>query len=85
MTIIELKAVLIYMIAILIMSAKLATPDPLRISVVSNKGYDIIILVYDVVSKISRRDSDHIVNFGGVTREVQNFHCFYWVAEVPYF
>ena len=73
------------MIAILTMSAKLATPDLLRISVVSNKDYDVIILVYDLVSKILRRDSDHIVNFGGVTREMQNFHCFFWVAKVPYF
>ena len=73
------------MIAILTMSAKLATPDLLRISVVSNKDYDVIILVYDLVSKVLRRDSDHIVNFGGVTREGQNFHCFFWVAKVPYF
>ena len=73
------------MIAILTMSAKLATSDLLRISVVSNKDYDVIILVYDLVSKILRRDSDHIVNFGGVTREMQNFHCFFWVAKVPYF
>ena len=73
------------MIAILTMSAKLATSDLLRISVVSNKDYDVIILVYDLVSKILRRDSDHIVNFGGVTREMENFHCFFWVAKVPYF
>ena len=73
------------MIAILTMSVKLATSDLLRISVVSNKDYDVIILVYDLVSKILRRDSDHIVNFGGVTREMQNFHCFFWVAKVPYF
>ena len=34
------------------MSAKMATLDLLKIKVFSNKGYDIIIPVYDVTNKI---------------------------------
>ena len=44
------------------MSAKLATPGLLKITVVWKKGYDIIVSVDDVTDKISSRDSDYIVD-----------------------
>ena len=44
------------------MSAKMATPDLLKITVFSNKGYDIIISVNDVTNKILSRDSNYIVD-----------------------
>ena len=50
------------MVAILIMSAKLATLDLLKIKVFWNKGYDVIIYVYDVINKILSRDSSYIVD-----------------------
>ena len=39
------------MVTILAMSAKLCTPDLLEIKVFQNKGYDIKILDYDIISK----------------------------------
>ena len=44
------------------MSAKLATPGLLKITVVWKKGYDIIVSVDDVTDKILSRDSDYIVD-----------------------
>ena len=44
------------------MSAKIATPDLLKIKVFRKKVYDVIISVYDVTSKISSRDSNYRVN-----------------------
>ena len=44
------------------MSAKMVTPDLLKITVFSNKGYDIIISVNDVTNKILSRDSSYIVD-----------------------
>ena len=44
------------------MSAKMATPGLLKITVFWNKGYDIIISVYDVTNKILSRDSNYIVD-----------------------
>ena len=44
------------------MSAKMATPDLLKITVFGNKGYDVIILVDDVVITILSRDSNYIVD-----------------------
>ena len=43
------------------MSAAMATPSLLKITVFWNKGYDVIILVDDVTNKILTRDSNHIV------------------------
>ena len=43
------------------MSAKLATPGLVKISIIRNKGYDVIILDYDVSNKILSRDSNYIL------------------------
>ena len=50
------------MMAILMMSAKLATPGLLIIKIFQNKGYDVIIPDYDVTDKISSRDSNYVVD-----------------------
>ena len=44
------------------MSAKMATPGLLKITVFWNKGYDVIISVHDVTNKILLRDSNYIVD-----------------------
>ena len=44
------------------MSAKMATPGLLKITVFWNKGYDVIISVHDVTNKILSRDSNYIVD-----------------------
>ena len=44
------------------MSAKMATPGFLKITVFWNKGYDVIISVDDVTNKILSRDSNYIVD-----------------------
>ena len=43
------------------MSAKLATPDFLKIQIFRNKGYNVIISDYDVTNKILLCDSNYIV------------------------
>ena len=43
-------------------SAKMATPGLPKITVFWNKGYDVIIFVHDVSSKILSRDSNYIVH-----------------------
>ena len=48
----SLKVVLINMVAILMMSTKLATLGLLEIKVFWNKGYDVIISINDVANKI---------------------------------
>ena len=53
---------LINMVTILMMSVKMATLEFLEIRVFWNKGYDVIILVYDVTNKILSRHSNYIVN-----------------------
>ena len=50
------------MVTILMMPAKLATLDLLKIKVFLNKRYDDTISVYDVTSRILSRDSIYIVN-----------------------
>ena len=50
------------MVTILMMSAKMATPGLLKITVFWNKGYDVIISVDDVTNKILSRDSNYIVD-----------------------
>ena len=50
------------MVTILMMSAKLATLGLLKIKVFWNKGYDVIIFVYDVINKNLSRDSNYIVD-----------------------
>ena len=44
------------------MSAKMATPGLLKITVFWNKGYDVIIPVDDVANEILSRDPNHIVD-----------------------
>ena len=44
------------------MSAKMATPDLLKITAFWNKGYDVIIYVRDVTNKILSRASNYIVD-----------------------
>ena len=44
------------------MSLKMATPGLLKITVFLNKGYDVIISVDDVTSKVLSRDSNYIVD-----------------------
>ena len=47
---------------ILMMSAKVATPGFLKITVFLNKVYDVIISIHDLIKKIPSRDSNYIVN-----------------------
>ena len=44
------------------MSAKMATPYLLKVTVFWNKGYDVIIPVDNVTNKILSRDSNYIVD-----------------------
>ena len=44
------------------MSAKMATPGLLKITVSWNKGYDVITPVDDVTNKTLLRDSNYIVD-----------------------
>ena len=50
------------MVKILMMSAKMATPDLFKTTVSWNKGYDVIIPVDDVTDKILSRNSNYIVD-----------------------
>ena len=50
------------MIAILMMSAKLATLGFLKIKIFSAKGYDVINHVYVVTNKTLSRDSNYIID-----------------------
>ena len=50
------------MLTILMRSAKLTTLGFLKIKVFWNKGYDGIIFVHDVISKIFSRDSIYILD-----------------------
>ena len=58
----SLKIVLITMVTISMMSGKMATPGLLKIKVIWNKGYKVIISIHDVTNKISARDSNYIVD-----------------------
>ena len=60
-----LKIFLINVVTIWMMSAKMATLGLLKTKVFRNKGYDVMIYVYDVLKKISARDLNYIV---GVVR-----------------
>ena len=50
------------MVTILMMSAKMATPDLLKIRVFRNKDYDVIISVHDVTNKFLSCDSNYIID-----------------------
>ena len=58
----SLKIFLINMVTILMISAKLATPDLLKIKIFQNKGSDVIIPNYDVTNKILSRKSNYIID-----------------------
>ena len=44
------------------MSAKIATPGLLKIKIFQNKGYDVIISLYHVISKNLLRNSNYILD-----------------------
>ena len=50
------------MVTILIMLEKMATLGLLKMKVFWNKGYNVIISVYDVTKKVSPRDANDIVD-----------------------
>ena len=50
------------MVTIIMVSAKLLTPGLLEIKIFRNKGYDVIILDYDVTNKILSSDSNYTVD-----------------------
>ena len=50
------------MVTILMMSAKLGTPDLLKIKIFRNKGYDVIIPDYSATNKNVLPDSNYIVD-----------------------
>ena len=56
------KVFLIKIVAILTMSAKLATLDLLKIKVFWRNGYEVIIYILDVTNEILSRDSNYIVD-----------------------
>ena len=56
------KFFLINTVTVLMMSAKLAAPGLLKITIFQNKGYDVIILDYDVTNKILSLDLNYIVD-----------------------
>ena len=57
-----LRIILIKKVTSLMMSAKMATPGFLKITVFWNKGHDVIIYIHDVTNKILSRDSNYIVD-----------------------
>ena len=50
------------MVTVLMISAKITTPDLLKIRVFINNGYDVIIFVHDITSKTLSRDSNYIID-----------------------
>ena len=75
------------MVAVLMMSGKLATLGLFKIKVFWNKSYGVIIFVHDVTNKIWWRDSNYIVavvmqpkfgNFSISRREVIRKNNFFW-------
>ena len=44
------------------MSAKFAIPGLLEIKIFNNKGYDVIIVDYDVINKILSREWNYIID-----------------------
>ena len=50
------------MVTILMMSAKMATQDLLKIKVFWNKSYDVKIFVHDVTNKFLSRDLKYIID-----------------------
>ena len=50
------------MVTILMMSANMATPDLLKIMVLWNRGYDVIVFVHGVTNKMLSHDLNYIVD-----------------------
>ena len=50
------------MVAILIMSVKLATLGLFKTQLFWNEGYDVIIPIHDIINKILSRDSNYFVD-----------------------
>ena len=50
------------MVTILMVSAKITTPGLLKTRVFWDKGYEDIIVVYDVTNKILLRDSNYVID-----------------------
>ena len=50
------------MVTILMISAKMATPDRLKIRILWKKGYDVIFFVHDATNKILSCDSNYIID-----------------------
>ena len=50
------------MVAIFMMSAKMATTELLKVKLFRKKGYDVILSAHDITNKISSRDSNYNVN-----------------------
>ena len=58
----SLIIVLISVVTILMVSAKMATPGLLKITVFWNKGYDVTAFVRDVTNKFLSRDLNYIID-----------------------
>ena len=58
----SLKVVLIHIVAILMISPKMATLGLLKIKVFGNKGYEVMICVHDATSNILSRYSNYIID-----------------------
>ena len=58
----SLKIYLINLVIVLMISAKMATPGLLKITVFWNKCYDVTISVVDVTNKILSSDSNYIAD-----------------------
>ena len=50
------------MVAVLIMSAKVAMPGLLETKLFLNRGFDVIKSVHDVINKILLRNSNYVVD-----------------------
>ena len=50
------------MVKILMMSAKMAIPDLLKIRVFGKKGHDVITSVHEVTNRFLSRDSNYIID-----------------------
>ena len=50
------------MVTILMMSAKITTPDLLKIRLFGNNSYDVMIFAHDVTNNILSGDSNYIID-----------------------
>ena len=56
------------MVAILMISAEIATLGLLKVQVFWNKGYYVIIAVYDITNEVLSRNSNYIIDAVNVTK-----------------